>query len=101
MKLNIPYQVIKGAIYHMETYNKNIYINTLSLYKDIEGCEINYLYDLCNNKQVLRDYKDAYRDVKTTLDVVKAVLHTQLMYFCNKHQLPIQSYLNEIENLKI
>ena len=101
MKLDIPYQVIKSAIYHMESYNKNIYIDTVSLYKGIEGYEINYLYDLCNNEQALRDYKDAYRDVKTTLDVVKALLHTQLMYFCNEHKLPIWSFLNEIKNFKI
>lgn len=76
-------------------------MDTLSLYKDTEGCEINYLYDLCNNEKVLRKYKDAYRDVKTTLDVVKAVLHTELMYYCNEHKLPIWSFLNEIKNFKI
>ena len=98
MKLKIPHQVIKSAIYHIESYNKNVYLDTLSLYKGIEGCEINYLYDLCNNEKVLRHYKDAYRDVKTTLDVVKAVSHTQLMYFCNAHKILIRPYLNEIKN---
>lgn len=101
MKLKIPYQVIKSAIYHIESYNKNVYIDTLSLYEGIEGYEINYLYDLCNNEKVLRHYKDAYRDVKTTLDVLKAVLHTEQMYYCNEHKLPIWSFLNEIKNFKI
>ena len=101
MKLKIPYEVIKSAIYQIESYNKNVYIDTLSLYKGIEGCEINYLYDLCNNEKVLRGYKDAYKDVKTTLDVVKAVLHIKLVNYCNEHKLSIWSYLNEIKNLKI
>ena len=99
--MKIPYQVIKSAIYQIESYNKNVYIDTLSLYKDTEDCEMNYLYDLCNNEKVLRKYKDAYRDVKTILDVVKAVLHTELMYYCNEHKLPIWSFLNEIKNFKI